>query len=103
LGYAIDVLLPGAALRDDRRALVVGAEGVDAQAASRSFVVVARPLDRAAGLRSYYLDGAGALYAIEGVVDAQGLERPPLPTSTLRGAVDSSQDGPIWRLVEPKR
>jgi hypothetical protein len=105
-GYRIEVLLPAETDAAGRRTLTGRPERADARLAAQQFAVVARP--RRGGpraLRSFYLDAQGWLYAAEGVYDPDRDPCAPPPRLELREERDAggTEDGPVWRRLEPPR
>jgi len=98
-GYRLEILRPERLERDGRARWTRGRGRVDPALAAHAFAVTAIPrrgADR--GLRSFYLDAAGRLYAAEGVQDADRDPSRAPPTRELHDAREEVGQGPVWRL-----
>ena len=102
-GYRFEVLLPAGAARASIVALVRAGAPHSAALAARRFAAVAVPLPSGeGGLRCFYVDAEGRLFAAEGVTDPDRAPVVPLPRLALdREASDPHEPGPIWRQLEP--
>jgi len=100
-GYRVEVLLPGRLERGGRVRWARAGGRVDPGLASQSFAVTAIPRKGAdVGLRSFYLDSKGRLYAAEGVQDADRDPSRAPPQFELIGPRAEAGEGPIWRLED---
>lgn len=98
-GYRVEVLRPERLERSGRARWTRGAGRVDPSLAPHRFAVTAIPrrgADR--GLRSFYLDASGHLYAAEGVQDADRDPSRAPPTRELLDAREEVGEGPVWRV-----
>jgi hypothetical protein len=99
-GYRLEVLRPERLERDGRARWTRGEGRVDPALAPQKFAVTAIPRRGAErGLRSFYLDAAGRLYAAEGVQDADRDPSRSPPTRELLAAREEVGEGPVWRLA----
>ncbi len=99
-GYRVEVLRPERLERNGRARWTRGEGRVDPSLAPHKFAVTAIPrrgADR--GLRSFYLDAAGNLYAAEGVQDADRDPSRAPPERELLDAREEVGEGPVWRLA----
>ncbi len=98
-GYRVEVLRPERLEINGRVRWTRGAGRVDPSLAPIWFAVTAIPRRGAdLGLRSFYIDSKGRLFAAEGVQDA---DRDPSRAPPARELIDDREEmgeGPIWRL-----
>lgn len=98
-GYRIEILRPERLERDGRVRWTRGVGRVDPSLAPVHFAVTAIPRRGAdLGLRSFYVDAKGRLYAAEGVQDADRDPSRAPPARELRDDREEMGEGPVWRL-----
>lgn len=98
-GYRVEILRPERLERDGRVRWTRGVGRVDPSLAPVHFAVTAIPRRGGdLGLRSFYVDAEGRLYAAEGVQDADRDPSRAPPARELRDEREEMGEGPVWRL-----